>query len=132
MTLIFCIDEERGIAFGGRRQSRDRELYKDIISDAANKQITMSAYSAKLFDSGNIYVSDTPTQEDDIYFLELKNPKDIIPLANRVVVYNWNRLYPSDVKFDAEMSSLGFSLVEKQDIKGFSHEKITKEIYEKQ
>ena len=132
MTLIFCIDENRGIAFGGRRQSRDRELCRDIINDAADKALAMSAYSAKLFEDGNILISDTPKKEQDIYFLELKKPDELILLADRVIIYNWNRLYPSDVKFDKEMSSYGFTLATKQDIKGFSHEKITKEIYEKQ
>ena len=131
MTLIFCLDEERGIAFGGRRQSRDRELTADILKDYSGMRLAMSAYSAKLFDGNDVLVSDSPSADFDAYFLELKSPRDALPLADKVVIYNWNRLYPSDVRFSADMSTLGFKLIKTQDIVGYSHEKITKEIYER-
>ena len=131
MTLIFCLDKERGVAFGGRRQSRDRELCADILKDCVDTHLAMSAYSAKLFESADVLILESPTAECDAYFLELKNPADAIHLANRVVIYNWNRHYPSDIRFDADLSSLGFALTKTQDISGYSHEKITKEIYER-
>lgn len=131
MTLIFCLDDECGIAFNERRQSRDRELNADILKDAVGKTLCMSAYSAKLFDGANVQVSEAPSAQQDIYFLELKSPRDYITLANRVIVYRWNRHYPSDVRFDAKLSDFGFKLSESYDITGYSHEKITKEIYER-
>ena len=131
MTLIFCLDDEYGIAFGGRRQSRDRELNADILKDAVGKKLYMSAYSAKLFDGADIQIAEAPSAQQDIYFLELKSPENSIALANRVIVYRWNRHYPSDVRFNAKLSEIGFKLSEKHDIAGFSHEKITKEIYER-
>ena len=63
--------------------------------------------------------------DSDIYFIE----KNILLLssAEKLIVYRWNRIYPSDVK--AELS--GWQKVSEDDFIGSSHDKITEEIYEK-
>ena len=47
---------------------------------------------------------------------------------NSVIVYKWNRQYPSDMKLDIEPSE-GRVLVSSVEFAGYSHEKITKEVY---
>ncbi len=130
MTLIFCLDEMCGIAFGGRRQSRDRELCADILKSAEGKCLCMSEYSAGLFSDERIVISESPSSsEQELYFLELRDPTPYLELAKGVTVYRWNRHYPSDIVFRGELEELGFKLSESHDFKGFSHDKITKEIY---
>ena len=90
----------------------------------------MSEYSAKLFVGENISLKSSPsTAKDEVYFLELRDPTEYIGLAECVIVYHWNRHYPSDVVFRGNLGELGFTLAESCDIRGFSHEKITKETY---
>ncbi len=43
------------------------------------------------------------------------------------MLYRWNRSYPADVRFTLALSA--FRLTERTDFAGFSHPKITEEIY---
>ena len=64
--------------------------------------------------------------ENDFCFIE---DESIIPYQEKIkelIVYKWNRVYPADVEF--EMPA-GFALQSSMDFAGYSHEKITKEIY---
>ena len=130
MTLIFCVDERGGIAFNGRRQSRDAAVCEDIISSLGGK-IEMSEYSAPLFAGFNgVCITDEPSK-DAVYFCELCDPEPLIEKSSAIILYKWNRIYPSDVRFTKSPTALGFSLCESVDIAGHSHNKITKEIYRK-
>ena len=131
MTLIFCIDERCGIAFNGRRQSRDAAVCEDIVLALEGLHIEMSKYSSALFEGlTDITVTDTPSG-DNAYFCELCDPTPLAHRADTLIIYKWNRIYPSDVKFTKAPASLGFTLCESTDIVGHSHERITKEIYRK-
>ena len=48
-----------------------------------------------------------------------------------VIVYKWNRRYPTDTYFDLDLAALGFRLASSEEFAGYSHEKITKETYRK-
>ena len=43
------------------------------------------------------------------------------------MLYRWNRRYPSDLKFDLPLE--GFTLRQRQEFAGYSHPKITEEVY---
>ena len=47
----------------------------------------------------------------------------------KIIVFWWNRHYPSDRKFDLDLSK--WNKVSEEEFAGYSHEKITKEVYEK-
>ena len=49
MTGIVCLDQEDGLLFNGRRQSRDRVVTKKILSMTEGKPLWMSAYSRRIF-----------------------------------------------------------------------------------
>lgn len=49
MTGIVCLDQEDGLLFNGRRQSRDRVVTEKILSLTAGKTLWVSAYSSRLF-----------------------------------------------------------------------------------
>ena len=50
---------------------------------------------------------------------------------SRLIIYNWNRRYPFDRQLDISPAKMGFKLVSVTEFEGSSHEKITKEIYER-
>ena len=87
MVLIVCLDLNNGMYFNNRRQSRDREVIKDIAFITKNNNLIMTEYSHKL--------------------------------------YRWDKVYPSDYCLNLE----GYHLTSTLEFKGYSHEKIVKEVY---
>lgn len=49
MIGIVCLDQEDGLLFNGRRQSRDRVVTEKILSMTEGKPLWMSAYSRRIF-----------------------------------------------------------------------------------
>ena len=134
MKLIFCLDDRGGMMFNQRRQSQDRILRRRILEMAKDSRIIMSPYSAKQFEgSDNIIVSDEPEKValiNDFYFVEDLDFNG--EAADEIIVYKWNRHYPSDKYFDVDIKSLGYNLYSTEDFAGSSHEKITEEKYRRQ
>ena len=54
-----------------------------------------------------------------------------IEKIDKIIVYKWNRRYPADFYMDIPLIKNGWQLVENYDFKGYSHEKITEEVYER-
>lgn len=130
MTVIFCIDDDNGISFGGRRQSSDRVLKERIFALIGDTPLYMSEYSKGQFaDFENISVTENYLEEcaDGCCFAEnldfLEKTDDI----DRVIVYHWNRKYPSDVKVPEFYNS--YKLSSTFEFEGSSHDKITEEVY---
>jgi hypothetical protein len=46
-----------------------------------------------------------------------------------MIIYKWNRVYPSDLSLDVYPDKIGLKLHESFDFKGQAHEKITREIW---
>lgn len=129
MKVAVCIDNNSGMLFNSRRQSRDRILIDDFLKAADSSQVYIRRFSEKLFDEKEVIIDDKcleVAEEKDYCFIEDIN---ILPYAHRIdhlIIYKWNRIYPADFRF--EMPE-GFILTEVSEFKGSSHEKITKEIY---
>ncbi len=134
MNLMICIDDAGGIMFNRRRQSQDRVLRARLLEISKGARLWVTPYTARQFEDGaELCVSDTPwtdAAEEDYYFAE----DGEIPMENaeKIYLYRWNRLYPSDRKIAAELASLGFVLTRSEDFAGYSHECITEEIYIKE
>lgn len=133
MKLIMCLDPKNGLSFNGRRQSRDRCVIEDIIKRAKGGRILASLKSEKyLKDWKGIEFSDTfltDAGRDDICFAEIDPP--CLDLADEIIIYRWKEEYPRDRVMDIPFEELGFYTFAKNDIKGFSHPKITREVYKK-
>lgn len=114
MTIILTLDNNNGISFNNRRQSRDSVLIKRLI----DMKVNISEYSFPLFPEG--YKGDS-----DYYFVEKEIPD--LSEADSLIVYRWNRDYPSDKK--ANLSE--WNKISETEFEGSSHSKITEEIYEK-
>lgn len=133
MILAFCIDDQGGLAFNHRRQSRDRALVADLLAEAGARPVFCLPYSAGLFDPGTVTVVDAPgaVSADGILFLENADPAVYIPHAEELLLYRWNRLYPADLTLRGKPVQWGYRLQDTMDFAGTSHEKITRERYVK-
>ena len=129
MTLYICLDDRNGLQFNHRRQSRDSAVLEDIRSQCAGK-LLIEPFSEKLIREAEIpYVLPPETAED--YFAENIPSEEVLENTNKLVIYRWNRHYPSDIRWEPDFNTLGFSLKEATEFPGSSHEKITREVYEK-
>ena len=132
MTLVCCVDDIMGMAFFGRRQSRDRLLYEDLAKESQGRAIHMQQRSASLFaeTDAKITISEKPwesTADDELCFVEFCAPSPFENKTDKIILYRWNRRYQSDVKFDIDLS--GWNKISETDFSGSSHEKITKEVF---
>ncbi len=136
MTIIICIDERLGISFGGKRQSKDRVLTRDIVSVARGHRLLIGEYSVSIFkeadisfDENNIFVSDRPEKDaksEDFLFLERGFYEDIILSASSLIIYSWGRHYPSDVQLKRDCIDDHFELFEEYNFEGKSHKNLTR------
>ena len=135
MKIIVCLDDNGGMTFNHRRQSRDRALIDDIIATVGDAELYIDEYSKSLFEgkSANIVVSsDMPNDAGMGKYCFVENkPISLFLGVEELVIYRWNRIYPRDLTFDFDLEKNGFSLVNSCEFAGYSHEKITKEIFRK-
>ena len=129
MTLIACIDDRGGISFDSKRQSRDRVLCQRLLSRIEGHSLRTSPYSARLFgeEKGISVTEDFVFAPEDLYFWEDGPFPEEKP--DRIILYHWNRRYPADRYFPAELLK-DYRLVSREEFVGSSHKKITEEIYE--
>ena len=129
LNIIICLDDKNGMLFGGKRQSRDSVLCKRILEISKETGLLMNNYSAKLFEAEDVIADEDfllKAQKGDYCFIE----NTAIPESfEKIVIYRWNRVYPSDVKFDTSLI-LSKQLVSSFEFEGSSHSKITEEVYE--
>jgi len=129
MNIAVCIDDNGGMLFNSRRQSRDRILIEDFFKTAENSKVSIRSFSEKLFAGMNVEVNDNclvDSEENDFCFIEDENIISYSAKIRTLIIYKWNRVYPADFYF--EMPE-GFSLVETTEFQGSSHERITKDVY---
>ena len=138
MIGIVCLEERRGMQFGGRRVSRDRVVTEKICELCEGKTLWMNLTSEKLFaeqkESGKVTLqaaADFLEQagEGEYCFVENTGLQVVEAKIEKIIVFWWNRHYPSDRKFDLDLSK--WNKVSEEEFAGYSHEKITKEVYEK-
>ena len=132
MTLIVCLDDNLGMMFNRRRQSRDRVLIAELMAHVGDRRLVVSPYSAPLFpaDAPNVTVAKDPcaeAREEDFVFVEDADPAAAWDKVTEVLLYRWNRTYPADRYFTVDMA--GFRLAETTEFVGSSHDKITKEVW---
>ncbi len=132
MILIVCADDRLGMAFNGRRQSRDRAVYADIAELTAGAPVHMALRSAKLFDGTDVNVAAAErfadeTGEDEYCFVEFQSPAPLEERTKKIVLYRWNRHYPADLYFDIPLEE--WRQTERFEFAGTSHEIITREVY---
>ena len=123
MKLIVCLDDNNGMMFNNRRQSRDKILIENVLEFCKGEKLYTNEYSAKLFPENAVEICENP--ENGYCFAEnfTVDENDI----EEIIVYKWNRVYPADVQFNIDLKK--WNLAETFDFAGSSHEKITRERY---
>lgn len=128
MIVALCLDDKNGMMFNRRRQSKDALLIENLKEYAQGRTIYIEEHSKTIFDESATIIDDilSVAQSNDICFIE--NNIDYSNV-NEFIIYKWNRVYPSDVVFEKNLSD--YQLIETTDFAGKSHEKITREVYRK-
>jgi hypothetical protein len=128
LRLALCLDDGGGMLFGGRRQSRDSLLIKELLSSTEGK-IYITPFSSVLFEehSSRVETVDNP-------FLDAPNGStvfieniDIAPYEQRIgeiILYKWNRVYPRDKRIDIDLTR--YKVLSKRSFVGSSHARITR------
>ena len=134
MNIIVCLEDNNGMMFNKRRLSQDVEVRNDIYKNLGDKSLIMNNYSFKMFQKDNsdknIVVSeDIPADDDQNFqFIEDKKLCNFEDKIGQMIIYYWNRRYPSDLKFDIDITDGNWEVVSEEEFAGKSHEKITKKI----
>ena len=133
MIIVVCVDESNGVLFNKRRVSSDRIVTEKICELAQGGRIFMSPYSEKLFPSEmNITAREdylAVAGSGDVCFVETDGSLAYAGVAEKLVVFKWNRRYPSDVQFPLEQYQKHMRLTAVCEFPGYSHDKITQEVY---
>lgn len=134
MIVILCLDDKKGMMFNNRRQSKDKFVIQDILKLVDGKKLFISSYSESLFQGleSNLIIDDNflnNVAKEDYCFVENNNLKDFSEKIEKIIVYKWNRIYPSDLKL--EITIQDWNLIDRFEFVGNSHDKITREVYVK-
>lgn len=136
MILMVCIDDDCGMAFANRRQSQDRILRARLLR-LSGGVLRLNAYSAKQFppeESANFIVEEDFLEqagEGDFCFAETIDVAPFEEKAEKIILYRWNRRYPASLHFSIPLEEHGWKCAAAEEFQGYSHEKITEEVYVK-
>lgn len=133
MILVVAIDDRMGMLFNHRRQSQDRLLREDLLQTVGKSRLWVSPYTANQFAKEQ----DSRICEENSFFEKagageycfLEDPEDLTDMSRveELIIYRWNRVYPSDRTLPIDLKN--WFLTHTSEFTGHSHEKITKEVY---
>lgn len=133
MNLVVCLDESFGMTFNNRRLSSDKYVIDDILKFVCEDKLALSLYSAELFSDSfeNLVLADNLPDDsfEGFYFVENINLSGQLSRFSKIIIYKWNRRYPSDLKFPKVELDNMFKLVDTVRFEGKSHSEITREVY---
>ena len=134
MKIIVCVDTKNGMMFNNRRQSQDKILRQRVMKLVGENKLWMNAYTGEQFSDycDKIIVDENfleKAEENDFCFVENNVLDKYAHKITCVILYKWNRLYPSDCILTFSLDD--YTLKETGEFTGRSHDKITEEIYEK-
>lgn len=134
MIVVLCIDDKNGMLFNHRRQSRDKAVIEDLVTISGEKKIYINGFSEELFlDNRDKTIVDDDFLDkagtEDICFVENIDVTTYADKIDKIILYHWNRHYPSNLKFTMDLSA--YTMTESVEFSGNSHEKITREEYSK-
>ena len=131
MKMILCLDDNNGMLFNDRRQSRDRALIEDVFNNLIEEKLNVFEFSKTLFSEYEDKICIVnELVNDGIYFVENLDVTPFLSNITEVIVYKWNRVYPADFYCEIDFSA-SFFIAEQTDFKGSSHEKITRIVWRK-
>ena len=132
MILAVCVDDRSGLTFHNRRLSSDRAVIEDLVNLSQPNTIWIGNSSAGLFKGYDQWISVSDNvldHRDGFCFAEYGDFLKCRHYVDALILYRWNRLYPSDVKFPLEAFLSEMHLKNVTEFKGSSHACITREVY---
>lgn len=133
VIIAVCIDSRGGMLFNRRRQSQDQAQREDLLAFCGGGPLWIAPYTAPLFSGRAEVVADedflSKAGAGEVCFVEDRAVAPFAEQIEAVVLYNWNRVYPAGVHLDFDPAAAGFTMTERREFPGTSHEKITREIY---
>ena len=102
-----------------------------MMEETKDAPFYVSPYSAKMLEEYGFhgYVETTEpdqiAEEDAWYFCEFGEYEVLWPKVTEILLYQWNRRYPSNVAFDMQLLE-DYEKTEETEFQGSSHDKITK------
>ena len=128
ITVVLCLDDNGGMTFFGKRQSRDRVLISELC-DSTEGKIYVNSFSSFVFagHEDRVMLSKSPLDDcpdGGTVFVENLALAPYLGSIDRVILYKWNTTYPADKRID--ISFEGFRAESKKEFAGSSHDKITK------
>ena len=130
MILISCVDDDRGLRFNHRRQSRDKALAQHIL-DRSGGEIWLHSDSEKLFDEcpdAMLHCISSPEETPDGGWCFWESPVSPALRPEKLLLYHWNRAYPADEYYVYPGGQDRWKCLKSTDFPGFSHPKITEEV----
>ncbi len=126
MTLLLWTGKNGEMLFNRRRCSQDKAVISDILTMFPPEDICVSAYSAPLFEGAHT----VSCLEDahNVLFLEDFPLLPALARGEKLIVYRFDRVYPAHVRLTVPPE---FSLTQCTEFSGYSHDKITREVYAK-
>lgn len=139
MILIAAVDDNNGMLFNKRRQSQDRALRERILSLSARSRLWVNHYTEKQFAQDGQVVNHLNADDSfmdkaangEYCFVENTAAAPYEDRAEQIILFHWNRRYPADLFFDIDLAAGGWRLSSSEDFPGYSHEKITMEVYDR-
>lgn len=139
MNVIVCVDDDGGMLFNRRRQSRDRMLIEDVLAmtEENGSRLWIAPFSEELLAPLGAMCSFITVDDEflnkalpqDFCFVENVSLKEYEEMIDSITVYRWNRKYPADTFFDIDLTS--WQKRGEKEFAGSSHERITREVYRK-
>lgn len=149
MKIIVCIDDNNGMMFNKRRQSKDSVLRQHILAETNGSTLWLNSYSASQFEESEnnslVTIRDSTAigknsliidenflekaGETDFAFVENLSLKEYENKISQIIIYKWNRKYPADFRFDIDVTNDSWKLSTTENFAGSSHDNITKEVY---
>lgn len=134
MNIMVAVDDNGGMLFNGRRQSQDSALREYLLNITKDDVLWMNQYSLRQFETvpPNVRISEDFLSEagsGEYCFVEDKNIAEVSDKLEMLILFRWNRSYPSDMKLDYDPLSNGMRMQKTENIVGQAHEKITVEVW---
>lgn len=131
MIVIVCLDENQGMMFHGRRQSRDKAVSERIEQICKGKKLWMNSYSYQLYGTLEGAVEDEEfihkAGSGEFCLVENQHLSMVQKKLEELIIFWWNRSYPRDFRLDLDLSEWRKRAV--REFPGNSHEKITEVCY---
>jgi hypothetical protein len=133
MITIICLDDNFGMMFNNRRQSRDSVITQKLIDITKDGILWAGSYSTSLFTKfTNILIDDNFLEKASAGEYCFVEDRELLPFENKIegfIIFKWNCEYPYDKTLDIDLGN--WILTHSTEFVGKSHKKITMEVYSK-